>query len=211
MAFVRVSRVTDTSLSSSPINPASSSLQNFWHGSVETSTDTLVPVIESYSNGEPIVISASSIDDITVLPNNKSIDLLNGSVAASTPKNGDLKARILPEVHYSTKLKMIMQANGQTMDDSIVIQPEHQRMNISNGAHLRNDIQTNSNANFSSAFTPTTTNQPAASLYRRRRNSSNSRQSPLDLMSPNGLPAHRATNGRYAERHIFTNLAFFCN
>lgn len=183
-------------MSSSPINPASSSLQNFWHGSVETSTDTLVPVIESHSNGEPIVISPSSIDDITVLPN-KSIDLLNGSVAM-LQKNGELKTRILPEVHYSSKLKTISQANGQTMDDSIVIQPEHQRMNISNGTQLRNDIQTNANANFTSAFTTTaaiTSNHPA-SLYRRRRNSSNSRQSPLDLMSPNGMPSHRPTNGR---------------
>lgn len=178
---------------------------------METSTDTLVPVIESYSNGEPIVISPSSIDDITVLPN-KSVDLLNGSIGTSTAKNGDLKVRILPEVHYSTKLKAIQPANGQTMDDSIVIQPEHQRMNISNGANLRNDIQTNSNANFSSAFTTTTTNQPAASLYRRRRNSSNSRQSPLDLMSPNGLPAHRATNGRYVDtsNRIDNKSAIIC-
>lgn len=153
-------------------------LHNFWHGNVETSTDTLVPVIESHPNGETIVISPSAIDDLPALP--RTDELLNGT--ASIQRNGDVKPRILPEVHHhassKSKSSAMANGNGHLLNDS----NDHQRMG-SNGA---------SN---SSAFNVSAAAANQASLYRRRRNSSNSRQAPLDLMSPNGLP-QRSANGR---------------
>lgn len=185
----------DASQRSSPINP-SSSMQNFWHGNVETSTDTLVPVVESNVKDDSIIISPTSIDDITVLP--KSTDQLNGSSAVT--RNGDLKPRILPEVHCGTKPKSSWQlsnyGNGHSVDDSIVIQPEHQRMNITNGSNARFDNGVGSNGvNPTSGSTSGFTAAPS-SLYRRRKNSSNSRQSPLDMVSPNNGHTGRSANGR---------------
>lgn len=181
---------------------SAAALHNFWHGNVETSTDTLVPVIESHPNGGSIVISPSSIDDLPVLP--KPNDLVNGSSALPPlliHRNGDLKPRILPEVHHtSSKLRAapsnttannINNGNSQTMNDNVVIQPEYQRMNI-NGA---------GNVNLN-AFNATAAAAHSSSLYRRRRNSSNSRQSPMDLISPNGV-SHRPANGRYNLNIVF--------
>lgn len=167
-------------------------MQNFWHGNVETSTDTLVPVFDSYPNGDAIGISSTSSNDVTVLSQNP--DLLNGSITAL--RSGDPKPRILPEVHYSNKTKTATvgfnHGYNQAMDDSILIQPEHQRMNIS-----ATNVQpcSNGNANLSIGINTAFGGTHASSIYRRRRNSSNSRQSPLDVTSPNGLQ-HRTMNGR---------------
>lgn len=126
---------------------------------------------------------------------------------------GDVKSRILPDVHYGNKTKTAQYmatdkyGNGQ-MDDSIIIQPEHQRMNITTTATIiptnsnvqsninsNNIIVNNNNAFGAGAAGSSSGGAGPSSLYHRRRNSSNSRQSPLDLVSSNGLP-HRVANGR---------------
>lgn len=85
--------------------------------------------------------------------------------------------------------------NNQTMDDSIVIQPEHQRMNITSATNVQPYSNGSDNLNIAIASSTSFGSTHTTSINRRRRNSSNSRQSPLDVTSPNGLP-NRSMNGR---------------
>lgn len=156
--------------------------QNLWHGSVETSTDTLVPIEQytqttdnittpatnvsvspstsSATNGHNIIHCDDNVDDV-----NANLDLNNSKLHKP---NSDSRNVILPEVH-GVKPKSWTGSNQVSMDESILMQPEHQRMEILNNGRQEN-IQTN-----------------PVSTYRRRRNSSNSRQE----TSPNKL-----VNGR---------------
>lgn len=167
------------------MNPGASALHNFWHGNVETSTDTLVPVVESHPNGEPITISPSSFDDLPALPRHD--DLLNGGSTALHHRNGELRPRVRPEIHSASgKLKSAFASNGNgLLAAEHVSHTEHQR--AANGAP---GIGT------SNAFSVAAAAGNPASLYRRRRNSSNSRQTPLDVVSPGGVQS-RCANGRF--------------
>lgn len=168
--------------------------QNLWHGSVETSTDTLVP-IEQYTlttdsitstatnvstmppattNGHNIIHCDDIVDDV-----NSNLDLNNSKLHKP---NSDSRNVILPEVH-GVKPRSWTGSNQASMDESILMQPEHQRMEILNNGRQEN-IPTN-----------------PMSTYRRRRNSSNSRQE----TSPNKL-----VNGRYLFE-FFNRWAWFVN
>lgn len=150
--------------------------QNLWHGSVETSTDTLVP-IEQYTLTSDSIKSSAPITSTTPTTNghdnvhcddvddnvNSNLDLNNQKLHKP---NSDFRNVIIPEVH-GVKPKSWTGSNQISMDESILMQPEHQRMEI-----LNNGRQENTNT---------------TSSYRRRRNSSNSRQD----TSPNKL-----VNGR---------------
>lgn len=188
--------LADSSLSSSPMN-AATALHNFWHGNVESSTDTLVPVIESHPHSEPLVISPSTFDDLPALPAKLHQDhdqWINGAATMGfSQRNGDFRTRHLPDVHQATsnsnKAKSTINGHSQALSDN-----EHQRTSAS--AYING--MTNANLNAFNATMPSTI-PSASALHRRRRNSSNSRPVPLDMTSPNGgLPRdQRSTNGRY--------------
>lgn len=148
-----------------------------WHGNIETSTDTLVPneLIEEQICSE---LSAAVISDSNESTENGIDHFINS------------RSRVLPEVH--TRSKPLLNGNASLMDDSILIQPEQQRMEIFNGNRLDyNQMSTplpNGNSNG--------TTMP---LYRRRRNSFNSKAPPSfvdmtttanvrsDSISPNAM------------------------
>lgn len=137
------------SLSSSP------NVQSQWHGNIETSTDTLVPVIES-ANQEINEISYSKpAVDNELLPEN-----------SDRPSFNFYRSRNSPDMYNNLKMR---QPNGSpVMDDSILIQPEQQCMDITNG---------NQSVTGSVAYMPNgNANNP--SLYRRRQNSFNSKAPP---------------------------------
>lgn len=155
--------------------------QDLWHGSVETSTDTLVASstlvpIEQYTvTADNVASSASSATATTSNGHNHCDDLVddvNPNIDLNNSKlykpNMDTRNVIVPEVH-GVKPKSWTGSNQVSMDESILMQPEHQRMEILNNGRHEN-VPTNS-----------------VSTYRRRRNSSNSRQE----TSPNKL-----VNGR---------------
>lgn len=156
--------------------------QSQWHGNIETSTDTLVPVIESLNslNDEQNNLNQRSSNYID--ENSKSILTENGfestatTITANTVASQQRTHQILPEVHASLKTKIftngiVANLANASIDESITIQPEHPRMNITNGMYSDNSVKHN---NTSSAVNLT---NGSAALYRRR-NSSNSRQPP---------------------------------
>lgn len=142
--------------------------QNLWHGSVETSTDTLVPIEQYTLTTDSITSPATNVSETpTVTTNGHNnhyddiVDSGNSNVDLNNSKlnkpNSDSRNVILPEVH-GVKPKSWTGSNQVSMDESILMQPEHQRMEILNNGRQEN-IPINS-----------------MSTYRRRRNSSNSRQ-----------------------------------
>lgn len=168
--------VLDTSpLSSSPLNA-----QTPWHGNVETSTDTLVPVDDKISNSEisTTTLATKSIESNAAHENG--IELTGDSSRSSN-------------YHYqlsdisSIKSKPLPNCGIQNiMDESILIQPEQQRMEIHNGYGNVNGNRSEAasqfstyNHNNSTAIVPNgTANNVSSSLYRRRRNSFNSKPPP---------------------------------
>lgn len=146
--------------------------QSQWHGNIETSTDTLVPV-ETLSSELPeeqircelsTAVTAAQSKEST--PNENGIGLYGN--------NGDCnRSRILSEIH--TKSKALPNGNPFcAMDESILIQPEQQRMEILNGN--RNDSN-----QLMSATAPVPNGNgivTTMSLYRRRHNSFNSKPPP---------------------------------
>lgn len=170
--------MSDTSQSNSP-TPLTVA-QNLWHGSVETSTDTLVPIEQNTLTTDSITSSATNASEMATATTNGHnmncddiVDNVNPNLDLNNTKlhkpNSDARNVILPEVH-GVKPKCWTGSNQVSMDESILMQPEHQRMEILNNGRQEN-IPTN-----------------PLSTYRRRRNSSNSRQE----TSPNKL-----VNGRY--------------
>lgn len=162
----------------------SSNAQSLWHGSIETSTDTLVPVIEStHTNENSCTKSCTShvLNDFETAKVHTSKSFTdnvesNSDYLLLRPNSSqrliDGRQRNLSEVH--SKL-----SNGgfNQMDESIVMQPEHQRMDI-----VSNRLETlTSNCDISTIMP----------LHRKRRNSSNSKQPVLDLISPMGQLANR--------------------
>lgn len=93
---------------------------NPWHGSVTTSTDTLVPARDlehtnGYNSRQPQNTSRSS------------------SVASST-SSGGRQSNILPEVHCSGNTRLavgLIENNVNCMEESIQIRPEHHKLEIS--------------------------------------------------------------------------------
>lgn len=97
-------------------------------------------------------------------------------------RNSDSRSRFQPPSDMSIvarHIKNVWSNGGPTcMDESILMQPEHQRMDIVNGA--RSESMTTMNGN--GMHVP---------LHRRRRNSSNSKQPIVDVISPNGYLPNR--------------------
>lgn len=150
--------ISDTSpISSSPLNA-----QTPWHGNIETSTDTLTGdtlVPEMYQ--EQICTELSSAE------NSNAKDLLSSE--NDVEQCGDhFRSRIWPELPSKSKTLPNGCSPSLAMDDSIFIQPEQQRMEISNGNRY------DSNQFVSTAPVPNGT----MPLYRRRRNSFNSKPPP---------------------------------
>lgn len=122
--------------------------QSQWHGNIESSTDTLVP-IETFSSNlaEDQIRSelSTAVTKDNSMPN----------------ENGD-RLSISPDMHISSTL-----ANENAtiaMDESIFIQPEQQQMEISNGNRM----------DFNQSVTNVDATMP---LFRRRHNSFNSKPS----------------------------------
>lgn len=181
---------SDASPSSSPT--PSTVAHNLWHGSVETSTDTLVESssivpIEQYTLTTTDNITSTTATNLSVTPtatatttttsnghiihHDDIVDDVNSNIDFSNAKshkpNSDARNVILPEVHGVKSRNSWTGSNQISMDESILMQPEHQRMEILNNGRQEN--------------------VPTMSTHRRRRNSSNSRQE----TSPNKL-----VNGR---------------
>lgn len=155
---------TDTSpLSSSPM----SALQSQWHGNIETSTDTLVPVDTLSSEfAEEQICSELSTAVINSHLKESSIPSENGIESYS-------RSRILPEIPIKSKPL----PNGNTfsaMDESILIQPEQQRMEITNWNRTDTNQLISTTAPVPNGNGIVTT----MPLYRRRHNSFNSKPPP---------------------------------
>lgn len=131
-----------------------------WHGNIETSTDTLVPELLD----EKLGIERST----SALSNSKESTSSENGIEMSTER---YRSHIMTDVYI--KSKPLPNGNLEnTMDESIVIQPEQQRMEIFNGN--RND----SNQLMSTTIVPNGNTNTNLSLYRRRRNSFNSKPPP---------------------------------
>ncbi|KAJ6636385.1 Myotubularin-related protein 3, partial [Pseudolycoriella hygida] len=174
----------DSSATSSPV------AQNLWHGSVETSTDTLVPIEQYTLTNADSITSATNASEPAKTNGHTStnihsddIDSVNVNLDLNNSRlhkpNTDSRI-ILPEVH-GVKSKCWTSSNQASLDESILLQHEHQRMEILNIG--RQD-------NF-------TTNPISAN--RRRRNSSNSRQetSPNKLVNESISPS-ATMNSRFS-------------
>lgn len=129
-----------------------------------------------------------------------------GHSTIDTQRNNDTRSRVpLPsEMPINARpIKNVWSNGGPTyMDESILMQPEHQRMDITNGG--RSESVTLMNG--SGMHVP---------LHRRRRNSSNSKQPTVDVISPNGhlpnrlladnlSPTAATTNTRFAQQNART-------
>lgn len=150
--------ILDTSpISSSPLNA-----QTPWHGNIETSTDTLTGdtlVPEMYQ--EQICSELSSAEN----SNAKELLSSENDVEQCVDR---FRSRVWPELPSKSKTLPNGCSASLAMDDSIFIQPEQQRMEISNGNRY------DSNQFVSTAPVPNGT----MPLYRRRRNSFNSKPPP---------------------------------
>lgn len=149
--------------------------QSLWHGNIETSTDTLVPVTESTQCGDGL-----SEDTTSKLCMNATLIEDVGSNGADVHRNNDIRSRVLSPSGMSTVAKPskgVWSNGGPTyMDESILMQPEHQRMDIANGGRSDGAV---------------TINGIGMHVHRRRRNSSNSKQPTVDVISPNGQIPNR--------------------
>lgn len=165
--------VADTS----PMASLASDAQSLWHGNIETSTDTLVPVMESTQCGDGL-----SVDTTSKLYMNASLIEDASTNGVDLQRNNDIRSRVLSPSGMLTVArpsKGVWSNGGPTyMDESILMQPEHQRMDIANGGRSE---------------TVTTINGPGmhVPMHRRRRNSSNSKQTTVDVISPNGQIPNR--------------------
>lgn len=128
-----------------------------WHGNIETSTDTLVPEL---------------LDDR--LCNERSTSALSNSKWSATSENGTEMSAENNRSPFMIDFKSKTLPNGNlisTMDESIVIQPEQPRMEISNGnRHDTNQL-------LSTVSVPNGNANGNVSLQRCHRNSFNSKQS----------------------------------
>lgn len=177
--------ISDTSQNNSPINSLTTT-QAFWHGSVETSTDTLVPVVETaHANHYDSVDSTKANTFNRSLADESNKDCVQDYLPLidSMCRSTDTR-RILPKVHNSSNNSNKVKAwstsdsnNTNSIDESIIQQLENQRMEST----IENNIVTQNSTN-------------DVPLYRRRRNSSNSRQPIID--NTNGLPNRTNNNGR---------------
>lgn len=108
---------------------------NLWHGSVTTSTDTLVPVgAFEHTNGHNNISTSTN--------NNRQNNSRSSSVASST-SNSSRQNNILPEVHCSVNSRLVVGLNDNVncMEESIQIRPEHQKLEISiNGSYPSTSI-----------------------------------------------------------------------
>lgn len=155
------SHLTDTSpLSFSPMNA-----QTQWHGNIETSTDTLVPID---------TLNSELAED--QLRSELSTAITSQSKDLTTCENGIEMERnsILPELYLKPKSIPNGSTALNTMDESILIQPEQNRMEISNGV-TRNESNHSSMSNGN------------MSLYRRRRNSFNSKPWIADMTTTSNV------------------------
>lgn len=149
--------------------------QSQWHGNIETSTDTLVPVDTLSSElAEEQICSELSTAVITSESSKESVPSENGIELYSGDRS---RSRILSDVPIKSKAL----PNGSplnAMDESILIQPEQQRMEIFNG-NRSDSHQLMSTTTTAATPVPNgngiVTTMP---LYRRRRNSFNSKPPP---------------------------------
>lgn len=161
-----------------------------WHGNIETSTDTLVPVIESTQSGDALGIDTPSKSKFYLTDS-----LIDDTIGSNNdiPRNGEY---VLPsELGIVAKPLKSIWSNGVPthMDESILIQPEYQRMDIVNGS--RSDSATTMNG--------IGMQMP---LHRRRRNSSNSKQPTVDVISPNGQLPNRLFTDNMSPTTATTNV-----
>lgn len=156
----------DTSpISSSPLN--AQAMQ--WHGNVETSTDTLVPVDDRISCEPSTAFATTKVNESTAYENGVEVTG-DSSRSLHQHQHNQLISKI-----SALKSKTLPTCGIQSaMDESIFIQPEQQRMEITNG-HLSDASQT---CNTTASVPNGTANVSSASLYRRRRNSFNSKPPP---------------------------------
>ncbi|GAB0094965.1 myotubularin-related protein 3 [Sergentomyia squamirostris] len=178
----------DTSTENCSIVQAES--QNPWHGSVETSTDTLVPVVEHQPLPHRQFIINGAITNHT---NVSEIDNVNGASSARIPGSSvqpsqatmiPLAGRVknLPEVHSRQRLVTLQQQFPMIdIDESIQIHPEFQRLDLTN---MRLDSNNYGNTGYTSS-------------HRRRRNSSNSK-SDISPKYTNGSMSPSATTSRFS-------------
>lgn len=99
---------------------------NPWHGSVTTSTDTLVPTKDlEFTNGYNNNGSSSNI--------RQTQNTSRSSSVASSNSSSSRQNNILPEVHCSvnSRLAVGLIDNVNSMEESIQIRPEHQKLEIS--------------------------------------------------------------------------------
>lgn len=185
-------------------------IQNAWHGSVNTSTDTLVPMSELQhspnSNGllqcedKTATNDKHSTSEINSVFRNTNGDTDNGGelvnrAAQREEKRPTANAAILPKVHSKPNLSMLSSSCNlnsnpslNPMEESILILPEHQKLEISISGKcetVMNTTNTNTNTN-----TNTSSSSISTSHRRRRTLSSNSRRE----FSING----KQTNGRFS-------------
>lgn len=154
---------SDTSpISSSPLNAQAS-----WHGNVETSTDTLVPV-DDRINCE---YSTTKVNESAAHENGIDVSAGGGADTSRSlhqPHHPQLMADI-----SCMKSKPLPTCGMQSaMDESIFIQPEQQRMEICNGN--RSDAHQVHTASVPNG----TANVSSVQVNRRRRNSFNAKPPP---------------------------------
>lgn len=132
-----------------------------WHGSITTSTDTLVPTRDlEYTNGYNINSNNNNHNNNRLIPNISR----SSSVASSNSSNGR-QNNIQPEIHCSSvnsRLQAaLMEDNFNGMEDSIQIRPEHHKLEISSSGSIpitavnrrrRISSQSSSNSNKTNDF-----------------------------------------------------------
>lgn len=101
------------------LNNTSETRINLWHGSVTTSTDTLVPTNGYNNHNNSIVRQTQSTS--------------RSSSVASSNSSSSRQNSILPEVHCSANTRLVvgLTDNVNCMEESIQIRPEHQKLEIS--------------------------------------------------------------------------------
>lgn len=163
-----------------------------WLGDIETSTDTLVPVIES---------SGQSADDRIRSELTTAINTVeNGSYSEYTPSIVSSKPRILPEVHNSCA-KPKSHTNGisatmpiNALNDSYLIQSDHGKVEfsygINNGSNQVNNHIANGNLSnrrtrdgFGGKISPIVNDLPNSNLYVRTVDRSSSPQTNIAKFS----------------------------
>lgn len=163
--------------------------QSQWHGNIETSTDTLVPVDTLTTE----LAEDQMCSELSTAVKKESYSNIVIGVDTSIER---YRSPISAEIHI--KSKPLPNGNmSHAMDESILIQPEQQRMEILNGN--RND----STQFVSTATVPNGNGITNISLYRRRRNSFNSKPPGMvdmtntpnvrsDSISPNAMSSKYA-------------------